>query len=98
MDQTPPSWQLFCSSSENLVFKLSAQAFTDQDKLLALISKLHPKTFTEIRLERIWSIQADNYTDMKGGVLQERVKEDWVDKQFSNPKSQFFCPGHPYAS
>jgi len=61
------------------VCKLSAHAFTDQDKLLALISKLHPKTFAEIRSERTWRSQTDNYTDMKG-VLQAKVKEDWVQR------------------
>jgi len=75
----------FLLKFENLVCKLSAHAFTDQDKYLALISKLHPKTFAEIRSERIWRSQTDNYTDKKV-VLQEKVKEDMVDEKLSNPK------------
>ena len=65
---------------------MSTNAWTDQDKLLALISKIHPKTFQEIRANPILRPKTDTYADMKH-TLQEKVKEDWVDKKMKNPKT-----------
>jgi len=54
----PSQLAAFLFKFENFVCKPSAPAFTDQDRL-ALISKFHPKTFAEIRSERICRSQTD---------------------------------------
>ena len=82
----PPQVVTFLLEFENLAHKLTANAWTDQDKLLALISKIHPKTFQEIRANPILRPKTDTYADMKH-TLQEKVKEDWVDKKMTNPKT-----------
>ena len=77
----------FLLEFETLSGKLSAHAWTDQDKLLSLIGKLHPKTFQEIRAHPFWRSRTDTYQEMKSS-LQEKVKEDWIEKKMSNPKLQ----------
>ena len=64
----------------------TATAWTDQAKLLALISKLHPTAFQETRAHPVWRPKTDNYQHMKN-TLQEKVKEDWSNKKMTNPKT-----------
>ena len=70
----------FLLEFDTLLGKLTEQAMTDQDKLLLLISKLNSKTFQEIRANFTWRPHTDSYAGLKQ-VLQEKVKEDWVDKK-----------------
>jgi len=65
---------------ETLIGKLSPEAWTDQDKLLSLISKLHPKTFQELRSNPSFRPLNDNYSDFKA-ALHRKVQEDWADRK-----------------
>jgi len=49
----PSMLAAFLLKFESLVCKRLAPAFTNQDKLLALISKLHHMTFAEIRSKKL---------------------------------------------
>jgi len=65
---------------ETLTGKLSPEAWTDQDRLLSLISKLHTKTFQELRANPSYRPLTDNYADLKGALLK-KVQEDWADRK-----------------
>ena len=51
---------------------------SDEDKLLILIEKVHPKTYFEIRQNPIFRNRSETYIGFRE-VLTEKVKEDWVD-------------------
>jgi len=60
--------------------KISPEARTDQDKLLPLISKLHPKTFQELRPNPCLRPLTDNYSVLKAAP-HGKVREDWADRK-----------------
>ena len=76
----PAQLATFLLEFETLLGKLSENSMTDQDKLLHLINKLHPKTFQELRASPVWRPHTDTYSGIKQ-ALTEKVKEDWVDKR-----------------
>jgi hypothetical protein len=75
----------FLLDFETLASKLSPGAWTDQDRLLSLISKINPRTFQEIRSHPTFRPRTDTFLEFKQ-VLQEKVKEDWVDRKLVTPK------------
>jgi len=55
------------------------EARNDRDKLLPLISKLHPNTFRELRSNPSLRPLTDNYSDLEA-ALHGKVQEDWADR------------------
>jgi hypothetical protein len=85
----------FLLDFETLASKLSPGAWTDQDRLLSLISKINPRTFQEIRSHPTFRPRTDTFLEFKQ-VLQEKVKEDWVDRKLVTPKQlQVLSLDHP---
>jgi len=60
---------------EILIGQLSPEAWTDQHKLLSLISNLHPKTFQELRFDPIFLGPDGQNSDLKASS-HRKVQED----------------------
>ena len=81
----PPQVVTFLLEFENLATKLTANAWTDQDKLLALISKIHPKTFVQRNLCKS-SFEAPN-RHLRRHEAHIAKEGRGVDKKMTNPKT-----------
>ena len=75
----PAQLATFLLDFGTLLGKLSENSMTDQDKLLHLINKLHPKTFQELQASPVWRPHTDTFSGIKQ-ALPEKVKDDLVDK------------------
>jgi len=87
----------FLLDFETLMRKMSPEAWTDQDKILSLISKLHPKTFQELSSNPSFRPPADSYSDLKA-ALHRKVQEDWATESWDSRetlKRKTFCSPHP---
>ena len=70
---------------EDLFAKVSDGAISDQEKIIFLISKVNEKTFKEMRNERVFWSQTEDYEELKV-ALQQKSTEEWADKHMSSTK------------
>ena len=78
--------QLFLEIEE-IFSRMSAGSMSEQEKFLALIKKLHPKTFAELRGDRYYKHRCEDYISLKDAIL-EKSKEDWLERHLFAQKKQ----------
>ena len=78
-EPSPQEVETMLLKMEEVLSLLSPEAMSDQEKLLTLISKLHPQTFKEIRQDRSDRRQCDNYNSLKT-LLREKAREDFFER------------------
>ena len=66
---------------------MSPGALGDQEKLLLLAKKIHPKTFQELRLDRFYKRRTESFQELKSALL-EKSQEDWIERQLFHQKKQ----------
>ena len=76
---------LLFQKMEDLFSRVSDGAMSEQDKLILLISKIHDKTFKEMRSERVFRSKTEDYEELKV-ALQEKATEEWADKNIQLSK------------
>ena len=77
----PHQFTAYLIDYDNLLTRLKRAPMSDEDKLLILIEKVHPKTYFEIRQNPIFRNRSETYIGFRE-VLTEKVKEDWVETGF----------------
>ena len=84
MQQLPyqPSPQLlaeFFLKFDDLMSKLSVEAMSNQEKLLLVTGKIHPKTLSEMRSNNIFRRRTEKFPEICE-ALREKVHDDWTDR------------------
>lgn len=72
---------------EDIIARMSPEALGEQEKLLMLITKVHPQTFQELRKDRLWKRRTESFDDLKN-VLQEKAQEDFFERHIFSQKKQ----------
>ena len=64
---------------ETLFSKLPDSSMSEDEKVLLLVSNIHPTQWKEIRAERSWRKRCDTYTDLKA-LVREKVRDDYAER------------------
>ena len=72
---------------EDLMSKMSESAMSDQEKFIMLTKKIHPKTFSELRGDRLFKRRTEKFLDLKE-VLLEKSEEDWQERHLAQLKKE----------
>ena len=76
---------------EELLVELTENAMSDQEKLILLIKKIHPRTYNEMRQDRFFKNKMASFSDLKNALL-DKVMEDWTEKSLNVHKKQLLNP------
>ena len=78
-DASPAEVETLLLELDNLFSKLPSDSFSEEERLLLLVSKLNPETWREIRAERTWRNRCDSYESLKE-LLREKSKDDNLER------------------
>ena len=78
--------QLFIDFEE-ICSKMSTDALGRQEKFILLTKKVHPKMFSEMRLDRYYKRRTETFEDLKEALI-EKSKEDWLERHLYQQKKQ----------
>lgn len=82
--------QMFFDIEERLA-ELTDNAMSDQEKLILLIKKVHPRTYQEMRQDRFYKDKMSTFFLLKESLLSKTM-EDWTEKSLSVHKKQLMNP------
>ena len=78
-DPSPAEVEQMLLEFDSLVAKFPNGSLSEEEKLLLLVTKVHPVSWKEIRSERNWRARCDRYSDLKE-LLREKARDDMVEK------------------
>ena len=78
--------QLFVDVEE-ILGKMSAGAMSDQEKFITLSRKIHPKTYSEMREDRLYKGRTETFADLKSASF-EKAEEDWLERNIMQLKRE----------
>ena len=76
--EPPVVSQLFIDLEE-LFSRMSPLAMSEQEKLIVLMKKVHPRTFAELRQDRFFKRRCETFLELKQCIF-EKAEEDWQEK------------------